>query len=285
MKIKANMKKEATDFPVLMKIIRVVVPKSIRGIVGVWLISKLSKWWWVVRLYTFLLYGKESVKFRPIGDGNVAYNYKGRDVIAPRNAIPIFVEIFHEEIYDKRFKPDGVVVDIGAFVGMYAVKASFYAKEVIAVEPCPETFEMLKVNCKGLKNIHLAKVALWSESGKAKLYMGTANLGTTPIWGGNSLILERSNYYDKDDYIEVDMTTLDELLGKPVSFIKIDTEGAEVEILKGAEKTLANPGVKLAVAAYHKLANGEPELPYLISFLEERKYKVRTDGDFLYAEN
>ena len=278
-------KNSTKDFTLLFKIIRATIPHKIRAVVGIWIINKLSGWWGLVWLYSNLLYGNISKKFKPVGENNVAYNYKGRNIIAPRNAIPIFIEIFHEEIYDKNFKSDGVVVDIGAFVGMYTVKASFYAKEVIAIEPSPETFEMLKKNCKGLANVKLAKVALWSKSGKAKLYMGTANLGTTPIWGGNSLILERSNYYNKNDYIEVNMTTLDKLLDKPVHFIKIDAEGAELEILKGAERTLANPDVKLAIAAYHKLANGEPELPYLVSFLEARKYKTITNGEFLYAEN
>jgi len=231
------------------------------------------------------LFGKTIEGIKAIKGNKALYNYKGYDIITPRNSVHIFKEIFLDEIYERKFKPSGIVVDIGAYVGMFSIKASLVAKEVIAIEPCPETFKMLKTNCKGFDNIRLANVALWSKPGKANLYMGTTNLGTTPIWGGNSLISERSNYYNKNDYVEVNMTTLDKLLDKPVDFIKIDAEGAELEILKGAERTLANKGVRLAIAAYHDLTKDEPELPHLISFLEARKYKTITDGEFLYAEN
>ena len=97
-------------------------------------------------------------------------------------------------------------------------------------------------------------------------------------------MLERSNYYEKDNYVEVEVTTLDDLLDEPVDFIKMDAEGSEVEILKGAERTLSYPHVKLAIAAYHKLANGELELPYIVSFLEARNYEVHTKDGFVYAE-
>ena len=144
---KNNEKNNTAEFTILLRVIRATVPSDVRAAVGVWIVNKLSGWWPMVQLYTRLLYGRTAKRFRPVGKGNVAYDYKGRDIIAPRNAIPIFIEIFHEDIYDKTYEPHGVIVDIGAFVGMYAIKAAFSARKVIAVEPCPQTFEMLKSNC------------------------------------------------------------------------------------------------------------------------------------------
>jgi FkbM family methyltransferase len=217
------------------------------------------------------LYGRTLDGLKLIDKDTVSYNYKGRDIVAPRNSTKVFMEIFFEEIYEKMFKPSGTVIDIGAYVGMFTVKASFSARKVIAVEPCLETFEMLRNNCKGIPNVELVQKALWSESGTTKLYLQDSTIC-------NSLVCRRNRYVD------VETITLDSLVSEPVDFIKMDAEGAELEILKGAERTLSYPGTKLAIAAYHDLPNGEPELPQLVAHLDRRGYKVYTSESYVYAE-
>jgi len=115
--------------------------------------------------------------------------------------------------------------------------------------------------------------ALSSKSGIARLYLAK---------GAHS----HNIIHKSKTYIEVETTTLDDLVDKPVDYIKIDAEGAEVEILKGAERTLSYPGTKLVIAAYHTLANDELELPHIITHLEARNYKVSVDKGkgILYAE-
>ena len=90
-----------------------------------------------------------------------------------------------------------------------------------------------------------------------------------------------SDRRDEGSSIEVPVKTLDKLVGElnleKVDIIKIDTEGAEIPILKGAEKTLkANPNVKILVASYHYPL----EKKEVCQFLNEKglKTKVSKEG-------
>jgi len=255
----------------LAKIIKIIIPRPARHSVHEFLISLTSRWWPLYRLYLWLIFGDTLKGVRSIDGNQVVFRYQGHNIIAPRKSVHIFQEVFFDEAYEKRFKASGVVVDIGAFVGMFSVKAALSATEVIAIEPYPATFEMLRSNCANIPNVKLVNKAISSNVGTVRLYLARNE-------HGNSITNKAKRY------IEVEAITLDSLLDKPVDFIKIDAEGAELGILKGATRTLAYPGTKLAIAAYHRLANGELELPHISSYLEEKGYKVYTENEYIYAE-
>ncbi len=255
----------------LAKILKIIIPKPVRHPIHEFLVSIVDRWWPAFQLYLWLLYGGTLKGVKVIGKGRVLYCYQGHNIIAPTDASHVFREIFFDGVYEKRFKPSGVVVDIGAFVGMFAIKVASYTKEVIAIEPFPEIFEMLKSNCANIPNIKLVNKAISSDTGMVRLYLARSAYG-------NSITNETKTY------VEVEAITLDDLLDKPVDFIKIDTEGAELDILKGATRTLSYPGTKLAIAAYHRLANGEPELPCIVSYLEEKGYEIYIENEFVYAQ-
>lgn len=77
----------------------------------------------------------------------------------------------------------------------------------------------------------------------------------------------------------VDITTLDEMLGEATAnFIKADIEGAEVDMLRGGEKTLKrNANIKLSLCTYHN----EHDAEELRRFLEERGLKTRFSDHFM----
>jgi len=255
----------------LAKVIKMIIPKLVSHPIHEFLINITSRWWPLWRLYLLVLFGDTLKGVSQIGGDLAVFNFQGHNIVAPRKSIHIFREIFIEEVYEKRFKASGVVVDIGAFVGMFSVKTALCAKEVIAIEPHPAIFEMLKSNCANLPNVKLVNKAISSNARIVRLYLSRNEYG-------NSIINKTQRY------IEVEAITLDSLLDKPVDFIKIDCEGAELDILKGAIRTLSYPGTKLVIAAYHCLANGELELPYIVSYLEEKGYKIYTENEYVYAE-
>ena len=183
---------------------------------------------------------------------------------------PLF-GIYLEDCYDQSQLKTGMnVIDIGAHIGMYTVLAAEKVGntgKVIAIEPELKNYKQLieNIDLNGFKNIISQNIALADYEGSGKLYFGSFS-------ESHSLIFPE----DKNSYIEVPVKTLDNLLEelnlRKVDIIKIDAEGAEVPILKGAEKTLkANPNCKVIVASYHYPS----QIKEVSQFLNDRGFKTK----------
>jgi FkbM family methyltransferase len=134
-------------------------------------------------------------------------------------------------------------------------------------------YKRLKKNIRlnGFRNIIPLKIALSERDGTGKLYIN-------PCSTDHSLLTENNENFS---FTQVQIRTLDKLLEelniKKIDIIKIDTEGAEMPILRGAEKTLKNnPKAKMIVASYHY----PREIEEVQSFLEKRGFKT----EILYSD-
>jgi FkbM family methyltransferase len=118
-----------------------------------------------------------------------------------------------------------VVVDIGAQVGLFTLKAAAFAKSVSSYEPGSSNFRLLKENVErnSLHNVQLHQTALWSSKGKVKFTEGGA--GFVSDLGGT-----RADY-------EVETTTLDSVVAEAghVDLLKMDIEGAEYDVFPHCE--------------------------------------------------
>lgn len=115
-------------------------------------------------------------------------------------------------------RPDDRVVDIGANVGVYSAVASAHGAAVTAVEPHPPTVERLWANCPDADICDYALGAEWA----------TVQLGVTNDAAGT----QRPAVGDGSEYI-VRQAPADHLLVDP-DVVKIDVEGAELDVLNGA---------------------------------------------------
>lgn len=142
-------------------------------------------------------------------------------------------EIWDEEVYrvrDDLIGTDGVVLDIGANIGAFSVWALHEAgaRRVFAIEPDPANFAALQANALATgysEVIECEPVALGGCNGSGRL---------TPR-DGNSWVVP-----DALGGIQVPVRTLDwavARVGRVIDLCKIDTEGAEYEILLGASPT------------------------------------------------
>ena len=141
---------------------------------------------------------------------------------------------FEEMMFMLHFlRPGDRFADIGANVGAYTVLASAVAgAHSVAFEPVPFTHDELVRNIR-LNNIeHLAdahRICLGSEKGTVRM---TADRG-----GLNHVATEG----DTGTFVDTEVMCLDEVLaGTSCQFIKMDAEGYEAEILKGARATMEN---------------------------------------------
>jgi len=99
-----------------------------------------------------------------------------------------------------------------------------------------------------------SQLALSSQDGEADLFIPSEELGTisTMLQNRENSVLRLWRY---NKSLKVRTTTLDNYIRErkieKVDFIKIDAEGAEREIIKGAEKTIREFKPRMAIAAYH----------------------------------
>jgi FkbM family methyltransferase len=135
-----------------------------------------------------------------------------------------------------RFVPaGGIAVDVGANAGMYAYRLSRRCAAVYAFEVNDELTADLAAYNRG--NITIIHEGLSSKTGAATLYIphkqGQALLGWASLAPGNCP--------DTDQHEEKAVTVrpLDSFNLTGVSFVKIDVEGHEVEVLKGGRGTLS----------------------------------------------
>lgn len=177
-------------------------------------------------------------------------------LIVPVDSHPLLKEVYKDDIYESsRIRKNDVAVDVGAHVGIFTLKAARKAKLVISVEPYPLNFRLLLTNVRinRLTNVIPVNSALGSCNGEANLSISLKsdshtirdslkNQPQVPISSGKQRLT-------------VKLRTLDSLVNEfgidKVGYIKIDAEGAELDILKGASNTLNNAETEVAVACYH----------------------------------
>jgi FkbM family methyltransferase len=184
----------------------------------------------------------------------------GNTIIVPWEDHYVDYDIYCKATYN-RFctpKPGNVVVDAGAHIGVYALKTAKEVGEsgqVIAIEPEKENFKLLSKNIRINKhqNITPIKIALSDFQGKANFFIKARSRSHSLV--GKTWITPIV------DMTETAVTTLDELLNKlgvmKVDLLKLNVEGAEMEVLKGSRELLANGRISRIVTTPHPPYNKE----------------------------
>jgi len=150
-------------------------------------------------------------------------------------------------------------IDIGAYRGDTVEQFLHYTnkeyKNILALEPDKKTFNKLALNCKDLKNFEAINGAVTNTLGTVEFTNAAGRQST--IGSG----------------VEIPAFTLDKLSEKfTPTYIKIDAEGAEIDILNGGENLIRAHKPKIKIATYHKNRDIF-EIPILLKKLNEN-YKI-----------
>lgn len=129
---------------------------------------------------------------------------------------------------------DGVALDVGANLGNHSLYLSQHYDRVVSFEPNPTLFTLLTANASLAGNIDTRQFGLSDEAGSASLqYISDYNSGEA------SVAPKKSPQTSK--LVEIELKRLDDVADLPggrIGLIKIDVENLEINVLKGARKTI-----------------------------------------------
>ncbi len=183
-------------------------------------------------------------------------------------------------------KPGDTVVDVGAHIGLYsliAAKRVGPSGKVIAIEPDPENCNLLHRNIElnKLTNVTILERAAFSSNSKLKLYLPGKERGFTKL---GTIMANRAM---TENFLEIDATTLDHLMlmqgMTQVNWIKIDVEGAELEVLKGATVTLSVSKDIALLIEVHNVNNMDLH-PAIVKFLQPYEFQIEFERRYANGE-
>ena len=179
--------------------------------------------------------------------------------------------------------PGSVVIDVGANLGFTTLlfaRMAGMTGTVYSFEPGNKMAGKLEamVTANELQNVHVHRMGLGSQLAELELaipeYSGNASLSSPPHLNGKKVVTEKVRIERLDDVIGNSLSRLD--------FLKIDTEGFEIEVLRGAEQTLK----RLKPVIYIELAQDFMQSSQAsVSLLKRLGYRFTVEPDLEKARN
>jgi FkbM family methyltransferase len=175
-------------------------------------------------------------------------------------------------------KPGMVAVDAGANEGLYSLLMARRVGaegQVVAVEPSPRERRRLERNValNGLGNVRVVASGLGAAAGRGVLHVAEAEHSGQNTLGGFVYAGLR-----EAGSVEIDLQTLDTVTqshcARPVDFIKMDVEGAEMAVLRGASRVLDTQPVLLFELLDPSLRAQGSSAQEVIDFLAARQFSV-----------
>lgn len=171
------------------------------------------------------------------------------------------------EDVEKYFVPGTEIFDIGANIGYNSLMFSDYGP-VYAFEPVYHKIVKLNIDNNNLKHqVYLIPIALSNNSDSVDMYLPNAVKSTgLRNYGGTSMYTFEGT--DHSSKIKVMCRRLDDIYTGRVSFVKLDVEGHELQVLEGAKNVILEnlPTILVELIDYEN-----SEVP---SFLKELGYTL-----------
>jgi FkbM family methyltransferase len=166
------------------------------------------------------------------------------------------------------------VVEIGANVGEFTLMASNIAQKVFAFEPDPNCFRCLKENISSKNNIEIFESAASKENRSEVFYVSTED--------ADSSLIKPKIYTDEIEIKSVRLDSWMDSLGlQKIDFLKLEAEGAEIEVLEGLGEKIHFVR-KISVDGGPE-RYGEPTSDDVDRFLQAKGFNTNVIGYHVYA--
>jgi FkbM family methyltransferase len=171
----------------------------------------------------------------------------------------------------------GIVLDVGANIGQTTVTMAqrFPSADIYSLEPFPAGFAELKAKTAAYRRIRCCNLACGASPGVA-VFRGDVD----PTMGRLDFSARQDAEMAQSDGTQVKVTTVDVFCGdnrlKRISFLKIDTEGGDLDVLRGAEGMLAAASIDFVEVEAGMNRDNHYHVPMfeLVGFMENKGYRL-----------
>jgi len=182
-------------------------------------------------------------------------------------------EVFTEHLYYfETENPQPVIIDAGAHIGMATLyyKKIFPGARIIAIEPHPVSFALLEENVwsNGLSDVESHQVALASKAGQTTFFQDKS----PERWFSTASFMAGAwNGDQKSTPLTVATQPLSDFLTQPIECLKMDIEGAELQVLSAAGEKLRT--INHIMVEFHPHAG--QDIRDLVDLLEKNGFKIQ----------
>lgn len=191
----------------------------------------------------------------------------------------------------KQYAIDGelVVFDVGANIGNYAKKVVAIANKVHlhCFEPFAESFQMLQTNSNNY-SITFNQLALSDVNGVKEFHLNSFSETNSLLKSVRTGLQSLDNGMQEKAVITVSTKTIDSYCEEnnihKIDVLKIDVQGAELLVLKGASEMLEQNKIRLirVETIFEKLYEDQSDFSDVFTFLQNKKYHFQGFGDTIY---
>lgn len=183
--------------------------------------------------------------------------------------LPEYYEPATQKYARENIKSGMTVMDIGANIGFHTLLFADLvgpSGRVFSLEPQSDNFRHLQgsIAINRLDWVRAYRLALFDTTGTKKLYLSAVEDAAHTLTNAFRDTGDQSAQSSPPSTEEVPTFTLDEFLEQEkieeVNLIKIDTEGSEARILRGAKKTLGNQKAPRVICEIHSTKNNSEEV-------------------------
>ena len=198
----------------------------------------------------------------------------------------------------KKFISINTFIDVGANKGQFSllVNSLFPKKNILAFEPIRSEYQIYKKIFKNITNIKCFNVGLGNKIEKKKLYL-TKNKDSSSFFKPSKI---QNNLFRNTNIVTTETVKIKKLsrflnkLKKPI-FLKIDVQGYELKVLKGAD--LNHIQYIYLEGSYVKLYENQPLIKDIVKYLSNKNFKLiskynlikknnkKIQADFLFSKN